>query len=117
MAKTKQNNGADATTQAGLAQIEAMREILFGTQMREYDDTFDKIKELVMNNRAEVDHERNKVNDALTAAIEKLEKRITEQMKRNQEEVLAKIEKLNDNKMDRHKLGKLLVDISNKITA
>ncbi|QQS31272.1 MAG: hypothetical protein IPM47_10280 [Sphingobacteriales bacterium] len=97
-------------------QISAIRDILFGQNMKVYDEEFNQLRHVISQHRKETDTNLHQAIDELTRALADAEKRIFEQMQKNHEEVLAAISKLEDDKLDRRKLGKLLSDIGTHIS-
>ncbi len=97
--------------QSNQNQISAIRDILFGQNMKVYDDEFNQVRQLIAQNRKESDANLQQSNEQLLQALADAEHRIFTQMQKNHEEVLAAIRKLDDDKLDRRKMGKLLSDI------
>ena len=97
--------------QSNQNQISAIRDILFGQNMKVYDDEFNQVRQLIAQNRKESDSNLQLSNEQLLQALAEAEHRIFTQMQKNHEEVLAAIRKLDDDKLDRRKMGKLLSDI------
>ena len=97
--------------QSNQNQISAIRDILFGQNMKVYDDEFNQVRQLIAQNRKESDTNLQLSNEQLLQALADAEHRIFTQMQKNHEEVLAAIRKLDDDKLDRRKMGKLLSDI------
>lgn len=96
-------------------QISAIRDILFGQNMKVYEEEFNRVRKFITDNRAEVEANMRVSNEQIMQTIGDLEQRLTMQMKKNHEELLAAIRKLEDDKLDRRQMGKLLGDIGTHI--
>ena len=107
------NQNVNAT---GLAQIHAIRDILMGSEIQQFNIEFDELKRLMAVQRSEVDAERAALSEQIMPAISAVEDRLSEQMRMNHEEILAKINQLEDDKLNRRQLGSLLIDIGNQIS-
>lgn len=104
----KQNMDAAET-----AKLEAIKEIIFGNNMREYEKEFAEIRDFINVNFTAVDKEIA----IFKKHVDDLEKKIFAKMEANHKELSEKIAALDEKKMDRRKLGKLLSDIGEKISA
>ncbi|MGB1205930.1 MAG: hypothetical protein ACPG5B_09800 [Chitinophagales bacterium] len=111
MADNNQNMNA-----SGLAQIHAIRDILMGSEIQQFNTEFEELKRLLAIQRSEIDAERNAMNDQIIQTLADLEDRLNEQMRMNHEEILAKISQLDDDKLDRRQLGTMLIEIGNQIS-
>ena len=107
------NQNVNAT---GLAQIHAIRDILMGSEIQQFNIEFDELKRLMAVQRSEVDAERAALSEQIMQAISAVEDRLSEQMRMNLDEILAKINQLEDDKLNRRQLGSLLIDIGNQIS-
>ena len=99
-----------------MAQIHAIRDILMGSEIQQFNIEFDELKRLMAVQRSEVDAERAALSEQIMQAISAVEDRLSEQMRMNHEEILAKINQLEDDKLNRRQLGSLLIDIGNQIS-
>ena len=95
-----------------LSKLDAIKEIIFGQNMREYENEFNALREYINTNLNAIDKEFSGVRKAL----DEMEKRLTTKMENNHQKVLDELAKLDDKKLDRKKLCKLLVDIGEKIS-
>ena len=111
MADNNQNVNA-----AGLAQIHAIRDILMGSEIQQFNTEFEELKRLMSIQRSEIEAERNVMNEQIMQTIAALEDRLSEQMRMNHEEILSKISQLDDDKVNRRQLGSMLIEIGNQIS-
>lgn len=143
------------STAAENAKLEAIKQIIFGQNMKEYEKEFNEIREYINLNLNAIDKKISEVNehfeklnttalqnlsttdkninakiDDTTAQlrnqlnqIEKnlndklsaLEKSFDAKLQKQETNITTKINQLNEAKVDRKKLGKLLSDIAQKI--
>jgi len=96
-------------------QIDAIRNILFGQNMKVYEEEFNRVRKFIADNRAEMEANARLTNEQVMQTIADLERRIMLQMQKNQDELLSAIRKLEDDKLDRRQMGKLLTDIGSHI--
>jgi IMP dehydrogenase/GMP reductase len=95
------------------AKLDAIKEIIFGQNMREYEREFTELREYINNNLNAIDKEFQTVKKAM----DDMEKRLTSKMEANHQKVMDELAKLDDKKLDRRKLGKMLMDIGEKISS
>lgn len=92
--------------------LDAIKEIIFGQNIREYEREFNEIREYINNNLNAIDKEF----DSFKKHVDATEKKILSKIESNHQEVLKKIADLDEKKLDRKKMGKLLSDIADKIS-
>lgn len=97
------------------SQIDAMREILFGNNMKQYDAEFSAVRQIMTKNRTETDRDIQTLRNEMNEALNRMEQRLSLQMQRNHEEVLEAIQRLDMIKTDKTQLSKLLVEIGTQI--
>ncbi|MBL7785576.1 MAG: hypothetical protein JNM36_06705 [Chitinophagales bacterium] len=97
------------------SQIDAMREILFGNNMKQYDAEFSAVRQIMTKNRTETDRDIQTLRNEMNEALSRMEQRLSLQMQRNHEEVLEAIQRLDMIKTDKTQLSKLLVEIGTQI--
>ena len=97
------------------SQIDAMREILFGNNMKQYDAEFSAVRQIMTKNRTETDRDIQSLRNEMNEALSRMEQRLSLQMQRNHEEVLEAIQRLDMIKTDKTQLSKLLVEIGTQI--
>ncbi|WP_027419761.1 hypothetical protein [Crocinitomix catalasitica] len=94
-----------------LSKIQAVKELIFGQEIQNYDTEFKEI-----NARSLKNEEKSK-NDyiALNNAISNLEKSVSARIDRLEADLNKKLALLDDKKTDRAKLGKMLIQIGEKL--
>ncbi|MBP7533747.1 MAG: hypothetical protein KA783_04825 [Chitinophagales bacterium] len=98
------------------SQITAIRDILFGNNMQAYEAEFNAIKDLVAQNKANTDEQLQQQLSQINESLNNLEQRLMLAVKKNHEEVLEELRKLDNAKLDKVQLGKMFIEIGNKIS-
>lgn len=98
------------------SQITAIRDILFGNNMQVYEAEFNAIKDLVAQNKATTDEQLQQQLSQINESLNNLEQRLMLAIKKNHEEVLEELRKLDNAKLDKVQLGKMFIEIGNKIS-
>lgn len=98
------------------SQITAIRDILFGNNMQAYEAEFNAIKDLVAQNKANTDEQLQQQLSQINESLNNLEQRLMLAIKKNHEEVLEELRKLDNAKLDKVQLGKMFIEIGNKIS-
>lgn len=109
MLDTNQNNGSNAQSQ-----VNAIRDILFGKDMQQYDERFGQLRDMVSTLRTETNVELSQLNEQLLTAINSLEERLRNQIQQNHTELLTAIQDLQQSKVDKTHLGNLLIEMGNQ---
>lgn len=97
-------------TNAG-SKIDAIKEIIFGQNMLQYEEEFSNIKENIKLNLEAIDKEFNRHKELMAA----MEKSLTEKLDKNHAFLLEELKKLDHKKTDRKLLSELLQEMSKKI--
>jgi hypothetical protein len=108
----KENKTADPVA-SEIAKIDAIKEIIFGQNMRQYDKEFNDLRDYINTNLNAIDKEFT----AVRKAIDDLDKKPNAKMESNQQKLLEELAKVDEKKLDRKKLGKMLMDIGEKISS
>lgn len=98
------------------SQITAIRDILFGNNMQAYEAEFNAIKDLVAQNKATTDEQLQQQLSQINESLNNLEQRLMLAVKKNHEEVLEELRKLDNAKLDKVQLGKMFIEIGNKMS-
>ncbi len=94
-----------------VAKINAIRDIIFGTDMAEYNQQFDALKQLIGDNKSNADNDKEELLDK----IQQLEDNVNNSLKSLEDRITTKLDQLQEEKTDRRLLGNLLEDIGKKI--
>lgn len=94
-----------------LSKLQAVKELIFGQEIKDYDSEFKHLHQLVEDNK-----DQNASDTAnQEKALQNLEKAITSRIDRLEADLMKKIANLENKKTDRAKLGKLLIQIGEKL--
>lgn len=97
-------------------QIDAIRNIIFGQNMQDYDLRFKEANETLNRNRKEIDEKIEKTKNHLLEEMRQMENRLSLQLQELSNKLTQESERLEDKKLNRKELGALLVEIGNKIS-
>lgn len=126
MAKKEEAPKKDLQGLSGDPKIEAVKQLIFGENMQQYDSEFNEIKALIKKSRTEVENELNETRDALNKLINQtkeslnneiqdlrsdMNKKVT-QLRADMDETVADLE---DRKLNRKLLGALLQEMGKQI--
>lgn len=95
------------------SKIDAIKEIIFGQNMEQYEAEFASIRENIKLNLEAIDVEFKRHKELMAA----MEKSLLEKMDANHKSLLAEIKNLEDKKTDRKLLADSLTEIAKKIGA
>ena len=95
------------------SKIDAIKEIIFGQNMEQYEAEFASIRENIKLNLEAIDVEFKRHKELMAA----MEKSLLEKMDANQKSLMAEIKNLDDKKTDRKLLADSLTEIAKKIGA
>lgn len=104
---TKENNQS-STQGSGTERIDAIKKLIFGEDMIEYDHRFEavfkKLEEYHRDSEAKLLH----VNQQLVNDIQEMKRKFEIQVQVLHQEINAHLAKIEDDKTDRHEFGKML---------
>ena len=98
-------------------QIDAIRNIIFGQNMQDYDKRFKEVNDHLNQNRQEIEALIEQTKNYLLEEMRQMENRLSNQLKELNDKLNSESERLEDKKLNRRDLGALLVEIGNKISA
>ena len=98
-------------SESDLSKLQAVKELIFGQEIQNYDAEFKEINNRF--NRVE-EKSRSDAQEQL-ASLATLEKTIMARLDKMENEFTKKMAQLEDKKTDRAKLGKLLIQIGEKL--
>ena len=110
-------NGQEAVTEdPNSSKIEAIKNLIFGENIAEYNDEFEAIKKDLNNKKAALEDLINSTSIELNKAIDNLSTDLNIRITELEDTLEAKTSDLNEQKVDRKLLGDLLVKLGNKIS-
>jgi HD superfamily phosphodiesterase len=116
MSQSKQENGKRSAQPEADARLDAIKEIIFGQQIREYEQTFSALRDELKAQDEQARQELGQSQEYLLQRIEQLQRELTDKMNTQQEKLLQEIARLKDQKADRVALGKMLIQIGTKLS-
>lgn len=125
MAKKKEENAPEAV--AGVdPKIEAVKQLIFGDNMQQYDSEFNEIKALIKKTRTDVENEINDTRDALNKLINQTKESLTNEISDLRSDMNKKVTQLradmddsvadlDEKKVNRKLLGTMLQEMGKQI--
>lgn len=98
------------------SKIEAIKNLIFGENIAEYNDEFEAIKKDVADKKAVLEDLINSTSSELNKAIDNLSTDLNIRITELEDTLDTKANELNEQKVDRKLLGDLLVKLGNKIS-
>ncbi|UOB16169.1 fructose 1,6-bisphosphatase [Abyssalbus ytuae] len=99
------------------SKIEVIKELLFGENIQEYKSEFDKIKEDILKKKNELNNLIEEARGELTQNIDNLSTDLNIRITELENKITDRTDDLDEAKVDRKLLGKLLMDLGEKISA
>lgn len=129
MAKKKVQEEAEEQKPAGFAtdpKIEAVKQLIFGENMQQYDSEFNEIKALIKKTRTEIEEELNDTRDALNKLINQTKDTLSTEVSDLRSDMNKKVMQLrgdmdesvadlDERKVNRKLLGTMLQEIGKQI--
>lgn len=111
---------------SGDPKIEAVKQLIFGENMQQYDSEFNEIKALIKKTRTEIENELNETRDALNKLINQTKDSLTNEIQDLRSDMNKKVTQLradmdeavadlDDRKLNRKLLGTLLQEMGKQI--
>lgn len=112
---------------SGDPKIEAVKQLIFGENMQQYDSEFNEIKALIKRTRTEIETEMNETRDALNKLINLTKDTLTTEIQDLRSDMNKKVTQLradmdeavadlDDRKLNRKLLGALLQEMGKQIS-
>lgn len=95
--------------------IDAIKEIIFGQNMKEYDQQFDHVENKIDKNRAELDKQHDETREELLDNIKELREEMENRLSDLNLALSNEIDKLAEHKVDRNSLASLLEAMASKL--
>ncbi len=99
------------------SKIEAIKNLIFGENIEQYDSEFDKVRKEIDKKKNALESYIDEVRNELMQSIDSLSTDINIRITDLEDNLQAKTEALSDDKMDRRDLGKLLINLGEKISS
>ena len=98
-----------------LEKLSAIRDIIFGNEIKEYNQEFTDIKKILDANKADSDEKDEQLKNELNSKIDELSAKMDSKLDALDERLSASIAALSEEKTDRQKLGDLLMKIGQEL--
>lgn len=96
--------------------IEAVKQLIFGENMQQYDSEFNDIKALIKKSRTDIENELNETRESLNAMINDLRNDMNKKVTQLRTELDETSAELDDKKLNRKLLGALLQEMGKQIS-
>jgi len=124
--KEEEAKQANPLGMSGDTKIEAVKQLIFGENMQQYDSEFNEIKALIKKTRTEIETELNETRDALNKLINQTKDSLTNEIQDLRSDMNKKVTQLradmdesvadlDDRKLNRKLLGTLLQEMGKQI--
>jgi len=97
-------------------QIDAIRNIIFGQNMQDYDQRFRDLNDDLKQSVQDLDDKLEQTKNFLLEEMRQMENRFNTQLQELNDRLTRESERLEDKKLNRKQLGELLIEIGNKIS-
>lgn len=95
--------------------LEAVRDLLFGQNVQEYRGEFKELKDQLNQNKEDLDKGVTDLQSDLLAKLEAIDKKLSDRIEEMNSQLNSKLDSLNNDKVDRKKLAKLLQSIASEL--
>ncbi|MCF6352710.1 MAG: hypothetical protein L3J06_06850 [Cyclobacteriaceae bacterium] len=112
---SKEENNKNNNIQKVDPKIEAIKEIIFGENIKEYENEFQKLSEKIENHKNELEQKLDKVRQETKSLIEESTKLFSSKIEALDKETSNKIEQILKNKLDKSTYANLLIKMANDI--
>ena len=113
MNQSTDNN--EETVKASNAKIEAIKELIFGENMVEYDQRFVEVQDLIEKSHATIESHLDSLKAELSTSIDNFNTDLNIRISDLEKSIGSRLDKLDASKSDRKSLGKMLENLGKKI--
>tara|TARA_Y100001956_G_C4085699_1_gene170520 strand:+ start:495 stop:836 length:342 start_codon:yes stop_codon:yes gene_type:complete len=105
----------ETATSANDAKIDAIKQLIFGENIKEYDGEFKKLKETINQVKQEMNERLENTASELRRLIDTVNAEQNSKLDKLRSDMDAEVAQLKHQKLDRQLLGDLLQEMGNKI--
>ena len=109
------NSKVNVNQQDNSSKIDAIKDLLFGDTINEYDSEFQALKKDLLRKKKELETLMSDVKEDLLNSIDGLNTDISTRITNLEDDLSTRAQKLEDKKIDKKTLGDLLVKLGEKI--
>lgn len=102
-------------TQQEVDKLEAVRDLLFGQNVREYRDEFKELKDLLKSHRDELDKSADDFKTEILDKLQKLDEKFDAKIDATSKEINERLDTLSNDKADRKRIASLLSDMAQQL--
>ena len=113
---TKSTSQTEGLQAESASKLEAIKNLIFGENIQQYDSEFEELKADIINKRNELKNLLDETREELTAAVDNLSTDINIRVTELQDSLESKLDEQDDAKLDRKKFGEMLIQLGNKIS-
>ena len=113
MSTTSEQNGA--VSQDRDPKIEAIKEIIFGDNIKEINHEFEEVKALLQEHRRALEERMSQVRQELEKSIDQLHQDTQKEMQAMKEDTLERLTHLEGNVPSNSDLGKMFEEVGRKL--
>lgn len=95
--------------------LNAVRELLFGQNVKEYRDEFDELKKLIKDHKKDFERENSDLKNDVLDRIDKMDEKFNNRLDDSIKSINDKLDKLNDDKADRKKMASVLHSLASQL--
>ena len=100
-----------------LSKIEAIKNLIFGENIEQYDSEFHTLKKDIQDKKEQLETYIDEVRHELMQSIDSLSTDVNIRITDLEASLQAKTDALSEKKVDRRELGKLLINLGEKISS
>lgn len=118
MAKGKQQSQPQETDgqMAAASKIDKIKELIFGENIVQYNDQFESLKRDIAAKKQELEQLIDEMNTAVHTALDNSATDLGIRITELQDSVEARMDQITEDHIDKRSLGKLLVELGNRIS-
>jgi hypothetical protein len=116
MSKKKATEPSNTTIDSA-SKIEAIKNLIFGENMVQYDTEFDTIRKDLQKKKEHLENYIDEVRNELMQSIDSLSTDVNIRITDLEDALNARTDALSEKKVDRKELGKLLINLGEKISS
>lgn len=116
MSKQDTTKADNINTTDPTSKIDAIKQLIFGENIQEYNSEFEAVKQDILNKKKELEALMDDVKAELLQNIDNLSTDINIRITDLENTLNEKAEDLNEKKVDRRQLGELLITLGEKIS-
>lgn len=99
------------------SKLEAIKNLIFGENIIQYDSEFDTLKKDLQKKKEHLENYIDEVRNELMQSIDSLSTDVNIRITDLEDALNAKTDSLSEKKVDRRELGKLLINLGEKISS